>query len=92
MISPYTHRGAVDSTMYNQASILRTMEIILGLRPMTHFDADAQPMFGTFGEQADAKPFQVITPKVSTTDRNAAKVAGSEESARMDFSGCRPSG
>ena len=33
LISPYTHRGVVDSTMYNQAGVLRTMELILGLRP-----------------------------------------------------------
>ena len=45
VISPYTHRGMVDSTMYNQTSVLRTMEMILGLRPMTHFDAGARPMF-----------------------------------------------
>ena len=38
-ISPYTHRGVIDSTMYNQSSVMRTMELILGLRPMTHFDA-----------------------------------------------------
>ncbi len=38
-ISPYTHRGVIDSTMYNQSSVMRTMELILGMRPMTHFDA-----------------------------------------------------
>ncbi len=40
-ISPYTRRGVIDSTMYNQSSVLRTMELILGMRPMTHFDAAA---------------------------------------------------
>ena len=43
-ISPYTQRGIIDSSMYNQSSILRTMELILGMRPMTHFDAGARPL------------------------------------------------
>ncbi len=42
-ISPFTHRGVIDSAMYNQSSVMRTMELILGLRPMTQFDAAARP-------------------------------------------------
>jgi hypothetical protein len=61
VISPYTHRGTVDSTMYNQMSVLRTVELIVGLRPMTQFDAAAHPMFGSFSRQADAKPFSLIS-------------------------------
>ena len=46
ILSPYTRRnGFIDSTMYNTTSMLRTMELILGLRPMTHFDAAARPMW-----------------------------------------------
>ncbi len=45
-LSPYTHRGIIDSTMYNQSSVLRTMELILGMRPLTHFDAGARPSVG----------------------------------------------
>jgi DNA-binding beta-propeller fold protein YncE len=86
VISPYTRRGTVDSSMYNQTSILRTMEMILGMRPMTHFDAGARPMFGSFAQKADTTPFPVIAPKTSTTDRNPANGPGSVESAHMDFS------
>jgi hypothetical protein len=86
VISPYTRRGIVDSTMYNQASVLRTMEMILGLRPMTHFDAAARPMFGSFSEQADTRPYTALQPKISLTDRNPAHNAGAQASARMDFS------
>ena len=86
LISPYTHRGMVDSTMYNQMSVLRTIELALGLRPMTHFDAAARPMFQTFSEQADLRPYSAIAPKVSTTERNPANASGASESARMDFS------
>jgi DNA-binding beta-propeller fold protein YncE len=86
VISPYTHRGIVDSTMYNQMSVLRTMELILGLRPMTHFDAGARPMFGSFSDEPDARPYTAIAPKVSMTERNAATAPGAARSARMDFS------
>ena len=86
VISPYTRRGTVDSTMYNQTSILRTMEMILGLRPMTHFDAGARPMFESFAKEADIRPFTAIPPKVSTTEKNPRNGSGSGDSARMDFS------
>ncbi|HLH01286.1 MAG TPA: bifunctional YncE family protein/alkaline phosphatase family protein [Bryobacteraceae bacterium] len=85
VISPYTRRGMVDSTMYNQASVLRTIELILGLRPMTHFDAGARPMFASFADQPDAKPFDVIAPKSSLTERNPANGAGAQASAHMHF-------
>ncbi len=86
VISPYTHRGTVDSRMYNQTSVLRTMELIVGLRPLTHFDAAARPMFAGFSQQADTRPYTVIQPKIALTDRNPAKGSGAAESARMDFS------
>ena len=64
VISPYTRRAIVDSTMYNTASMLRTMELILGLRPMTHFDAGARPMFTAFQATPDARPYTAEKPKI----------------------------
>jgi DNA-binding beta-propeller fold protein YncE len=86
VISPFTRRGMVDSTMYNQTSILRTMELALGMRPMTHFDAGARPMFGSFSQKPDPRPYSALNPKISLTDRNPGRGSGSAESARMDFS------
>lgn len=86
VISPYTHRGIVDSAMYNQTSVLRTMELIVGLRPMTQFDAAARPMFGSFSRQPDLKPYSAIPPKVSLTERNPTNGPGAVASSRMDFS------
>jgi DNA-binding beta-propeller fold protein YncE len=86
VISPFTHRGIVDSAMYNQTSVLRTMELIVGLRPLTHFDAAARPMFGSFSQQPDARAYTAIQPKISLTDRNQGAARDAEESARMDFS------
>lgn len=72
VISPYTHRGMVDSTMYSQMGLLRTMEMILGLRPMTHFDAAARTMFATFSPTADTRAYDAIASKVSVTEQNPA--------------------
>ena len=56
-ISPYIRRRAVDSTMYSTSSMLRTMELILGLEPMSQFDASARPMFNSFTGQPDFTPY-----------------------------------
>ena len=58
--SPYAKRGAVDSTMYSTSSMLRTMELILGLEPMTQFDAAATPMFNSFQAQPDLRPYDAL--------------------------------
>ena len=48
VISPYTKRRQVVSTQYNQTSLLRTIELMLGLPPMNQMDATATPMFDCF--------------------------------------------
>src|SRR5205807_8163149 len=53
VISPYTKRGQVDSTLYSTSSMLRTMELILGLAPMSQFDAAARPMYNAFQARAE---------------------------------------
>jgi hypothetical protein len=60
--------------------------MILGLRPMTHFDAAGHTMFGTFSRQADTRPYTVIAPKISIMDRNPANAPAAAASNRMDFS------
>ena len=84
-ISPYTRRGAVDSTMYSTCSMLRTMELILGLRPMSQFDAVAMPMFNSFQAQADARPYQHEVPAASITTKNMKTAWGSDQSRKMNF-------
>jgi hypothetical protein len=49
--------------MFTQMSVLRTIELILGMRPMTHFDAAAKPMFGSFSQQPAAAPFSASVPQ-----------------------------
>ena len=85
VISPYTRRGTVDSTMYNTTSMLRTMELILHLRPMTHFDAGARPMFAAFAQQGSTTPYQAEKPRISLDERNPANSSTASRSARLDF-------
>ena len=42
VISPYIKRNFVDHTMYSTSSVLKTIELILGLKPMTQFDLSAE--------------------------------------------------
>jgi len=86
VISPYTKRKAVDSTMYSTSSMLRTMELILGLRPMTQFDAAATPMYNSFQAQPDLRPYTALPANVDLNERNTRLAWGSEKSKKMDFS------
>jgi YVTN family beta-propeller protein len=67
VLSPYARHGAADSTFYNQTSVLRTIELILAMRPMTHFDAAAHPMSAAFQAQPDLAPFTAEKPRVAAT-------------------------
>lgn len=85
VISPYTHTGAVNSTMYNTTSMLRTMELILHLRPMTHFDAGARPMLNCFTKQPVMTPYQAEKPRISLEERNPQNSPTAARSAQLDF-------
>ncbi|MDQ3849266.1 MAG: bifunctional YncE family protein/alkaline phosphatase family protein, partial [Actinomycetota bacterium] len=64
LISPYTQAGRVDSTHYDTASMVATVEDLLGLGPMSITDARASRMWGAFTRRADLAPYQAIRPKV----------------------------
>jgi hypothetical protein len=68
--SPYTRRGAVVSTQYNQTSLLRTIELMLGLPPMNQFDATATPMSDCFTNVANLTPFDVLPNSVPLDQMN----------------------
>jgi YVTN family beta-propeller protein len=85
VISPYTKRRAVDSNMYSTSSMLRTMELILGLKPMTQFDAAALPMYAVFQAKADLTPYEYTHAHVDLNDRNSVASWGAAESGKMDF-------
>lgn len=72
VVSPYTRRHFVDHTMYSTNSMLRTMELILGMPPMSQHDAAATPMWRCFSAQPDLTPYRAIAPRIDLDDRNAA--------------------
>jgi hypothetical protein len=81
--SPYSKRGVVDSTMYSSSSLLRTMELILGLQPMSQFDAAATPMFNSFQPKPDLTPYVCEQPQVDMDQRNDLHAWGS--GLKMNF-------
>ncbi len=86
VISPYTKRGYVDSTMYSTSSMLRTMELILGLPPMSQFDAAARPMYASFQGKPDLKPYQHRPANVDLNAVNLPDAWGSKLSQTFDLS------
>jgi YVTN family beta-propeller protein len=86
VVSPYTKRRFVDSTMYTTAGMLRTMELILGLPPMSQYDAAATPMYNCFTSTANLTPYQVRAARVDMNERNAPNAPGAQRSAQFDFS------
>jgi hypothetical protein len=85
VISPYTQTGRVDSTFYSTDSMLRTIELFAGVRPLTQFDAYATPMIGSFTNQPDFSPYSAVRPSYSFLDVNAANAPLAAESAGQNL-------
>jgi YVTN family beta-propeller protein len=86
VISPYTKRKQLDSTQYTTVSMLRTMELILGLSPLSQYDAAANPMYGSFTDKADLTPYTHLPARINLDAKNTALSYGAERSSKMDFS------
>lgn len=78
-------RHFVDHTMYSTTSVLRTMELILGMTPMSQYDAAATPMWRCFTTTPDPTPFQALPANVDLGARNMAWNEWSKKSAGLDF-------
>ena len=85
-ISPYIRRGTLDSTLYTTSAMLRTIELLLGLPPMSQYDAAATPMYKAFGAQTDLTPYQHLKPMVDINVKNTKTAYGAKKSQKMDFS------
>jgi YVTN family beta-propeller protein len=93
VVSPYARRGHIDSTFYSHQSMLKTIELILGLPTMSIFDLIAHDMRHSFSDKADLTPYTAVQPKQDLFEINpplralsgkarAAAIA----SAKMNFS------
>jgi YVTN family beta-propeller protein len=70
VISPWARTGAVVHTRYDQYSALHTMEMILGLHPLSLFDALATPMYDVFTAKPNFTPYDAVQPEQSLDARN----------------------
>jgi len=86
VISPYTQTGAVDSTFYSSVSVLRTIELILGLPPMSQFDAVANPMTAAFTSTPNMRPFTALPANVNLNAKNTLDSPMATASMSIDFS------
>jgi len=86
VVSPYCRRGIVDSTFYTTSALLRTIELLLGLPPMSQFDAGANPMYASLGDTPDLTPFKHLDATTNIQEQNVATAWGARESLAMDFS------
>jgi lactonase family protein with 7-bladed beta-propeller len=68
--SPYARRGAVDSTFYTTSSVVRTIGMLLGLAPLSQYDAGATPLWAAFGTRADVTPFAAVPNRWPLDERN----------------------
>ena len=79
VISPWARHGAVVHTRYDQESILRTVELILGLRPLSLYDGLAEPMYDAFvsgDSRPDPTPYCAVTPAQPLTELTTTPPVG----------------
>jgi DNA-binding beta-propeller fold protein YncE len=81
----FVKRATIDHTMYSTSSMLRTIELILGLPPMSQYDAAATPMWRCFTETANSAPFTARPPNIDLNERNMAINKWQRMSEEFDF-------
>ena len=85
VIGPHVRRKAVDSTMYSTASMLRTMELCLGLDPLSQFDAAARPLSNAFTAESDTSPYRARPAGADLKAKNRETAWGAEASRTLDL-------
>jgi hypothetical protein len=85
VIGPYVKRGFVDHTMYTSSSVLKTMELILGLKPMTQFDLSAAPILNPIVNIPDLKFYDAVKPLIDLNEKNRAGLFGGERCEELNL-------
>jgi len=83
--SPYVKRGIIDSTMYTTSSMVRSIELLLGMPPLSQYDAAAPPVFAAFGTRPDLTPYKALPAQYDVNEMNPPTAFGAQASARMNF-------
>jgi DNA-binding beta-propeller fold protein YncE len=86
LASPFAKRAFVDHTFYSTSGILRTMELILGLPPMSQYDAAAVSLYNSFQGTPNLTPYRRLVPGVPLDEKNPLTAAGAAISGTWDFS------
>ena len=81
----FVKRHFVDHTMYSTTSMLRTIELILGLPPMSQYDASATPMWRSFQSSPDMTPFNAKPLQWDINEKNTAENVWQKKSETFDF-------
>ena len=81
----FVKRHYVDHTAYSTSSVLRTIELILGLPPMSQYDAAAEPLWRCFTTQPNSTPFHSQGAKVDLFEKNTAMNFWQRKSEQLDF-------
>lgn len=82
VVSPYSRLRKPVHTQYNQTSVLRTIELILGLPPMNELDASATPMTDCFAGKADFSPWAALAPQTPLDQMNPPATAIQDDEQR----------
>jgi len=82
----FVKRNFVDHTMYSTSSMLRTMELILGMPPMTQYDAAAESMWRCFNSTPNSNSFTSLPAQIDITQKNMAVNEWQRRSEKFDFS------
>jgi hypothetical protein len=82
----FVKRNFIDHTMYSTSSMLRTIELILGLPPMSQYDAAAEPMWRCFTATPDLSAFQSVVANVDLNEKNTKNTHSARLSQTFDFS------
>jgi phospholipase C len=82
----FVKRKFIDHTMYSTSSMLRTIELILGLPPMSQYDAAAEPMWRCFTATPDLSPFQSLAANIDLNEKNTKNTHSARLSETFDFS------
>jgi YVTN family beta-propeller protein len=83
--SPFVRHGAIDSTLYSTSAVLRTMELILGIQPMSQYDAAATPLYNAFQTTPSQETFSHMAARVPLDERNDWSSPGAAASLRMNL-------
>ena len=83
---PFVKRNFVDHTAYTTSGILRTIELILGIPPMSQYDAAALPLWKCFAATPNYDPFKALPANINLNDINVVWNELSRRSEQFDFS------